>query len=46
METPICPHCKRPMQKNIENEASTQFICACQGTIYHVNIHKGDKTRK
>lgn len=46
MDAPICPHCKQPMQINIDTEASKQYICACRGTIYYVNVHKGDKTRK
>lgn len=46
---PLCTHCGMPMQLNTaaSNESVTQYICACiPGNVFHVNVHRGDKTRK
>lgn len=48
---PLCPYCHHPMQlltALVENEqtVSEQFICACKGSVYYLNIHQGDQTRE
>jgi hypothetical protein len=44
-EIPRCPYCGRIMQLNkaASTEEILQFICGCQGTIFHRNIHRGQK---
>jgi hypothetical protein len=45
--TQICPNCSKPMQENkaVSTPTFRQFICACTGTIHHVNLHAGQKNK-
>lgn len=37
---PVCRYCGKPMKLNpaMSTETVQQYICHCQGFIYHVNV--------
>ena len=41
-EVPTCPFCEQAMKLNtrVSTDATRSYICSCQGTIFHVNIHR------
>lgn len=47
----LCAFCHRPMQvaDRVYDKGvlvSLRYVCNCRGTLYHVNVHSGDKTRR
>jgi len=48
---PHCAECGNPMQfaeevKHGDKVIATRYVCFCQGTVRHVSVHTGDKTRR
>lgn len=39
-DVPECRYCKKPMSINtaVSTPTFTQYVCACQGFIYFVNV--------
>jgi len=44
---PACQHCEQPMRLNsaVSSADFKQYICSCTGSIYYVNVHKGQRPR-
>jgi len=45
---PECEHCGEPMRLNaaVSGNLMKQYICACDGEIHFVNVHKGQRGRE
>ena len=49
--TVSCPFCTTPMQiadRTYDQGVliSLRYVCNCRGTLYYLNVHSGDKTRR
>lgn len=48
----LCRYCVKPMQvaQSVTDDKgkilAQRYVCNCQGTVFHHNIHSGDKSQE